>query len=92
MPLHDVVYVYVSSDVFIVIPVCIYSGGFRGARGAVAPPPAISGHTLLKLGYAMHTQWYVIHTILLHTSGVFRFGMKCTPLCAHYSMALAPPI
>ena len=47
---------------------------------------------LLKLGYAMHTQWYVIHTILLHTSGVLRFGMKYTPLCAHYLMALAPPI
>ena len=49
-------------------------------------------YTLLKLGYAMHTQWYVIHTILLHTSGVFRFGMKYTPLYAHYLMALAPPI
>ena len=52
---------------------------------------SLSGHTLLKLGYAMHTQWYVIHTILLHTSGVFRFGMKYTPLYAHYLMALAPP-
>ena len=48
--------------------------------------------TLLKLEYAMHTQWYVIHTILLHTNGVFRFGMKYTPLYAHYLMALAPPI
>ena len=47
---------------------------------------------VLKLGYAMHTQWYVIYTILLHTSGVFRFGMKYTPLYAHYLMALAPPI
>ena len=51
-----------------------------------------SRYALLKLGYAMHTQWYVIHTILLHTSGVFRFGMKYTLLYAHYLMALAPPI
>ena len=60
---------------------------FNGYRKIVKDEKKLHGAALLKLGYAMHTQWYVIHTILLHTSGVFRFGMKYTPLYAHYRTA-----